>query len=86
MPETANDLNPKIVDQMASLQISMPNNRPIDPNVLTKIRELATNPSATEISTQTRPNPLRAKSGLWFRDIIGRASPTKCISCNDTAK
>lgn len=96
---TTNRINPKIPDkpiaptttfsgQIPAFQISMPNNRPIDPHVLNQIRELS---NANSIPTTSgnytpgvgpnNPNPFRARSGLWFRDILGRASPSDCETC-----
>ena len=80
IPPTANDPNPKIVQGLPpNIQISMPNNRPIDPEILNKVRSLA---SQTTTTAPGQPaNPLRSRSGLWFRDILGRASPSECGSC-----
>ena len=63
-----------------SLSIAMPNNRPLDPNVLGKIRELET--FQTPPPVYVPPNPFRKNSGLLFRDILGRASPANCKSCD----
>ena len=94
---TTNRMNPKIPTNSIApattfsgptpaFQISMPNNKPIDPNVLNQIRELS---NANSIPTTSgtpgvrpnNPNPFRARSGLWFRDILGRASPSDCNTC-----
>jgi hypothetical protein len=87
VPPTANDPNPQIIPGLPpNIQISMPNNRPIDPEIINKVRSLASQGTTTSTTTGTvRPvNPLRSRSGLWFRDILGRASPSECGSCEGT--
>lgn len=63
-----------------TLSVAMPNNRPLDPTVLGKIRELET--FQTPPPVYVPPNPFRKNSGLLFRDILGRASPANCKSCD----
>ena len=83
MPETANDPNPTIINGLPpNIQISMPNNRPIDPEVLNKVRNLTS--ASSGFYPATPSNPLRNRSGLWFRDILGRASPSECSPCDKT--
>lgn len=88
-PGNANDLNPKIVNQtMHPINAtSTKNNRALDPMVLEKIRELSSANASNVIGAPspllTQPkNPFQVKTGLLFRDILGRADNTRsCSSC-----
>jgi hypothetical protein len=79
-PLSTNDLNPTMINHSAA-NIQMTNNRKIDPEILNRIRELA--PLENTAPNQP-PNPLRAKTGMMFRDILGRADNNRsCSSCGN---
>lgn len=84
-PLSTNDLNPTFVNHSTDTT----NNRKIDPAVLNRIRDLSQGTeSTTTVSTNMRPaNPFRAKTGLMFRDILGRTDNTRsCSSCRSNIK
>lgn len=81
IPLSTNDLKPTHIPNTAA-NIQMTNNRKIDPAVLNRIRE----DSLIVDGTPSAPpkNPFRAKTGLLFRDILGRADNTRsCSSCGN---
>jgi hypothetical protein len=89
-PDNANYNLPKINDHSSTtngMSATLANfvDRTIDPSVLEKIRELDTSNASsitqtfTPISTLSKPlpinaNPLRVRSGLYFRDILGESN------------
>jgi hypothetical protein len=80
-PLSMNDLNPTMIHN-STANIQMTNNRKIDPEILNRIRELA---PVEDIAPPSQPkNPFRAKTGLMFRDILGRADNNRsCSSCGN---
>lgn len=89
-PENANPIPPKTNDQSQhtnGMSATLANfvERTIDPSVLEKIRELDTSNASSitqtfaPISEFSKPlpinaNPLRTRSGLYFRDILGESN------------
>ena len=76
--------NSKIYGGEAVVNSSLPktsNNRKLDPAVLNRIRE---DSNVSDGTIAPPKNPFRAKTGLLFRDILGRADNTRsCSSCGN---
>jgi len=87
IPQTANDPKPTFINHSTpGININMTNNRPLDPLVLQKIRELSSASDTVPIITNpiTEKSPFQKKSGLLFRDILHRADNTRsCSSCGN---
>ena len=87
MPITANDPKPTFINQATNKPLMATNNVELNLDVLQQIQEL-TGVKSNMVDDISPPvfvphkNPFRAKSGLLFRDILGRADNTQsCSSC-----
>jgi|MesohylFT_1024984.scaffolds.fasta_scaffold473807_1 hypothetical protein len=68
IPTTLGDLRLQH-SQPDMVQIAMSNNRPIDPSIINRIREIDT--KTVSMALPSRPLPFQRGSGLLYRDFIG---------------
>jgi hypothetical protein len=87
IPVSINDPNPTFINQAPNKPLMASKNVELNLDVLQQIQELtgARSNIVEDISPPVfvpHKNPFRAKSGLLFRDILGRADNTQsCSSC-----
>ena len=87
IPVSTNDAKRTFINQATNKPLMASNNVELNLDVLQQIQELTGTRSSIveDISPPVfvpHKNPFRAKSGLLFRDILGRADNTQsCSSC-----
>jgi len=71
------------IPQLSQFNIELPNNQPIDPAIIQQVREMSNMGNIVTPNPNPRIIPsMKTKSGLLFRDILGRAAKTEnCGGC-----